>query len=49
VPDKARVEFATYTVTLSASYDRIRVAGSAALLGDGAREQTVLGRPAVLD
>ncbi|MCQ4044684.1 DUF6215 domain-containing protein [Streptantibioticus rubrisoli] len=45
----ARVEFATYTVTLSASYDRLPVGGSAALLGDGARQQTVLGRPAVLD
>lgn len=29
----ARVEFGTYTVTLSATYDRFSVAGSAALLG----------------
>ena len=43
----ARVEFGTYTVTLSATYDHLPVAGSAALLGDGARQQTVLGRPAV--
>jgi hypothetical protein len=43
----ARVEFETYTVTLSATYDRLPVAGSAELLGDGARQQTVLGRPAV--
>ncbi|MFE4961013.1 DUF6215 domain-containing protein [Streptomyces sp. NPDC056653] len=43
----ARVEFRTYTVTLSATYDRFPVAGSAALLGGGARQQTVLGRPAV--
>jgi hypothetical protein len=44
----AEVEFETYTVTLSASYDRLPVAGSAALLGEGAREREVLGRPAVL-
>ncbi|TLS40611.1 hypothetical protein FE633_40830 [Streptomyces montanus] len=31
----AQVEFETYTVTLSATYDRLPVAGSAALLGDG--------------
>ncbi|MGW9130190.1 DUF6215 domain-containing protein [Streptomyces sp. NPDC055681] len=43
----ARVEFGTYTVTLSATYDRFSVAGSAALLGGGARQRTVLGRPAV--
>ncbi|MFF3459314.1 DUF6215 domain-containing protein [Streptomyces sp. NPDC002730] len=44
----AQVEFGTYTVTLSATYDRLPVAGSAALLGVGARQRTVLGRPAVL-
>ncbi|MEV4949374.1 DUF6215 domain-containing protein [Streptomyces sp. NPDC053755] len=44
----AQVEFATYTVSLSATYDRLPVAGSAALLGAGAQERTVLGRPAVL-
>ncbi|MFB7311088.1 DUF6215 domain-containing protein [Streptomyces sp. NPDC056192] len=44
----ARVEFGTYTVTLSATYDRFPVAGSAALLGNGARQRTVLGRPAVV-
>ncbi|WP_326828044.1 DUF6215 domain-containing protein [Streptomyces sp. NBC_01751] len=37
----ARVEFGTYTVTLSATYDRFSVAGSAALLGGGARQRTV--------
>ena len=44
----ARVELDTYTVTLSATYDRLPVAETAALLGDGARQRTVLGRPAVL-
>lgn len=44
----ARVEFGTYTVTLSATYDRFPVAGSAAFLGNGARQRTVLGRPAVV-
>ncbi|MET9434915.1 DUF6215 domain-containing protein [Streptomyces sp. NPDC006551] len=44
----ARVEFDTYTVTLSATYDRLPVAGSAALLGGDARQRTVLGRPAVI-
>ncbi|MET8953744.1 DUF6215 domain-containing protein [Streptomyces sp. NPDC004393] len=44
----AQVEVGTYTVTLSATYDRLPVAGSAGLLGDGARQRTVLGRPAVL-
>ncbi|MFC8262058.1 DUF6215 domain-containing protein [Streptomyces sp. NPDC057291] len=43
----ARVECGTYTVTLSATYDRFPVAGSAALLGGSARQRTVLGRPAV--
>ncbi|MEI5134697.1 DUF6215 domain-containing protein [Streptomyces libani] len=44
----AQVEFETYTVTLSATYDGHPVAGSAGLLGDGARQQTVLERPAVV-
>ncbi|MET7526151.1 DUF6215 domain-containing protein [Streptomyces sp900116325] len=44
----ARVEFGTYTVTLSATYDRFPVAASAALLGGTARQRTVLGRPAVV-
>jgi hypothetical protein len=43
----AQVEFETYTVSLSATYDRLPVAGSAALLGEDARQRTVLGRPAV--
>ncbi|MFF1837224.1 DUF6215 domain-containing protein [Streptomyces sp. NPDC058231] len=43
----ARVEFETYTVTLSATYDRLPVAGSATLLGDSAQQRKVLGRPAV--
>ncbi|NUK00767.1 hypothetical protein HRW23_24875 [Streptomyces lunaelactis] len=42
----AEVEFGTYTVNLTATYDRLPVAGSAALLGASARQQTVLGRPA---
>lgn len=33
---------------VTASYDRLPVAGMAGLLGDTAREQTVLGHPAVL-
>lgn len=44
----AQVEFGTYTVTLSATYDGLPVDGSATLLGAGARQQTVLSRPAVL-
>ncbi|WP_328884986.1 DUF6215 domain-containing protein [Streptomyces sp. NBC_00316] len=43
----AQVEFETCTVTLSATYDRLPVAASATLLGDGAQQRTVLGRPAV--
>ncbi|NUL02406.1 hypothetical protein HRW07_03915 [Streptomyces lunaelactis] len=43
----AEVEFGTYTVNLTATYDRHPVAGSASLLGASARQQTVLGRPAV--
>lgn len=43
----AEVEFDTYTVTLSATYDGLPVAGSHELLG-GATQRTVLGRPAVL-
>ncbi|MFD8031067.1 DUF6215 domain-containing protein [Streptomyces sp. NPDC059717] len=44
----ARVEFGTYTVSLSESYDRLPVSRAAALLGDGAGKRTVLGRSAVL-
>ncbi|MBT2441810.1 hypothetical protein J7E93_17170 [Streptomyces sp. ISL-36] len=44
----ARVEFETYTVTLSATYNQLPVALFAALLGEDARERTVLSRPAVL-
>ncbi|MGW1379537.1 DUF6215 domain-containing protein [Streptomyces sp. NPDC002446] len=44
----AQVEFENYTVTLSATYDRHPVAGSAGLLGEGARQRKVLDRPAVL-
>ncbi|WP_330353287.1 DUF6215 domain-containing protein [Streptomyces chartreusis] len=43
----AEVEFDTYTVTLSATYDDLPVAGSETLLRD-AEKRTVLGRPAVL-
>ncbi|MCF1594435.1 DUF6215 domain-containing protein [Streptomyces muensis] len=43
----AEVEFDTYTVTVSATYDDLPVAGSHELLGS-ATERTVLGRPAVL-
>ncbi|WP_329212718.1 DUF6215 domain-containing protein [Streptomyces sp. NBC_00683] len=44
----AQVEFGTYTVTLSATYDGLPVDGSATLLGADARQQTFLGRPAVI-
>ncbi|MFC5216016.1 DUF6215 domain-containing protein [Streptomyces coerulescens] len=43
----AEVEFDTYTVTLSATYDDLPVTGSETLLGDS-EKRTVLGRPAVL-
>ncbi|KOG50441.1 DUF6215 domain-containing protein [Streptomyces decoyicus] len=43
----AQVEFGTYTVSLAATYDRHPVAGSAGLLGEGAQQRKVLGRPAV--
>ncbi|MFD9498593.1 DUF6215 domain-containing protein [Streptomyces sp. NPDC060035] len=43
----ARVEFGNYTVTLSATYDGLPVAGSATLLGADATQRTVLDRPAV--
>lgn len=43
----AEVEFDTYTVTLSATYDDLPVAGSHELLGEG-KQRTVLDRPAVL-
>ncbi|MFF7869562.1 DUF6215 domain-containing protein [Streptomyces qaidamensis] len=45
---QAQVEFETYTVTLSATYDGLPVAGSEGLLGSYARPQNVLGRPGVL-
>ncbi|MER5977121.1 DUF6215 domain-containing protein [Streptomyces sp. NPDC001857] len=45
---EAKVGLSTYTVQLSASYDDYPVSGMAGLLGGGAREQTVLGRPAIL-
>ncbi|WP_405579551.1 DUF6215 domain-containing protein [Streptomyces sp. NBC_01092] len=43
----AEIEFDTYTVTLSATYDDLPVAGAHELLGDP-KQRTVLGRPAVL-
>lgn len=43
----AEVEFDTYTVTLSATYDDLPVAGSHELLSE-AQQRKVLGRPAVL-
>ncbi|MEU7719907.1 DUF6215 domain-containing protein [Streptomyces tibetensis] len=45
---QAQVEFETYTVTLSATYDDLPVAGSQALLGPDARPRKTLGRPGVL-
>ncbi|MFJ5998342.1 DUF6215 domain-containing protein [Streptomyces sp. NPDC092370] len=45
---QAQVEFETYTVTLSATYDGLPVTGSEALLGSDARRKKVLGRPGVL-
>jgi hypothetical protein len=45
---QAQVEFETYTVTLSATYDGLPVAGSEALLGSDARPRKTLGRPGVL-
>ncbi|MFD5080110.1 DUF6215 domain-containing protein [Streptomyces sp. NPDC058371] len=45
---EADVTLKTYSVQLSASYDRLSVARTAALLGDSAERQTVLGHPAVL-
>ncbi|MFC8277209.1 DUF6215 domain-containing protein [Streptomyces sp. NPDC057271] len=44
----SEVEFATYTVTLAATYDGRPVAGYTPFGGHGAEERTVLGRPAVL-
>ncbi|MGP4008229.1 DUF6215 domain-containing protein [Streptomyces sp. 4N124] len=44
----ARVEFETYTVELTATYDGLPVTGSGRLLGSDARERKVLGRPATL-
>ncbi|MEU8530804.1 DUF6215 domain-containing protein [Streptomyces sp. NPDC048629] len=43
-----RVDFETYTVTLSAGYDGLPVTESVAFLGKDAQERTVLGHPAVL-
>ncbi|MFJ4540099.1 DUF6215 domain-containing protein [Streptomyces tibetensis] len=45
---QAQVEFETYTVTLSATYDGAPVAGSETLLGPDARPRKTLGRPGVL-
>ncbi|WP_063739343.1 DUF6215 domain-containing protein [Streptomyces iakyrus] len=45
---QAQVEFETYTVTLSATYDGLPVAGSETLLGTDARPRKTLGRPGVL-
>ncbi|MET8753343.1 DUF6215 domain-containing protein [Streptomyces sp. NPDC004667] len=45
---QATVTLKSHSVKVTASYDRLPVAGMAGLLGDTAREQTVLGRPAVL-
>ncbi|MFB6847602.1 DUF6215 domain-containing protein [Streptomyces sp. NPDC056373] len=45
---QAQVEFETYTVTLSATYDGLPVAGSETLLGPDARPRKTLGRPGVL-
>ena len=44
----AQVEFATYTVSLSATYDGLPVSGTAALLGGDAQPRRVLGREAVI-
>ncbi|MFE8992634.1 DUF6215 domain-containing protein [Streptomyces collinus] len=45
---RAQVEFEAYTVTLSATYDGLPVAGSEALLGSDARPRKTLGHPGVL-
>ncbi|MCX5011310.1 DUF6215 domain-containing protein [Streptomyces sp. NBC_00555] len=45
---QAKVPLQTYSVQLSASYDRLPVAETADLLGFTAQRTTVLGRPAVL-
>ncbi|MFE6621070.1 DUF6215 domain-containing protein [Streptomyces sp. NPDC008086] len=44
----AEVEFDTYTVTVSATYDDLPVTASYDVLGWDESERTVLGRPAVL-
>ncbi|MFD8685802.1 DUF6215 domain-containing protein [Streptomyces sp. NPDC059651] len=44
----ARVQLGTYTVTLTATYDRLPVGTYATLLGDAAQKRKVLDRPAVL-
>ncbi|MGW1467289.1 DUF6215 domain-containing protein [Streptomyces sp. NPDC002308] len=44
----ARVELGPYTVTLAVSHDGLPAAALVTVLGDTARQRTVLGRPAVL-
>ncbi|MCQ4212239.1 DUF6215 domain-containing protein [Streptomyces longispororuber] len=44
----SRVEFDTYTVTLSATYNKLTVATTAELLADEVQPQKVLGRNAAL-
>ncbi|MFD7610456.1 DUF6215 domain-containing protein [Streptomyces sp. NPDC059828] len=45
---EGQVEFATYSVNLSATYDGDPVAGSSDFLRNAAQHRTFLGRPAVL-
>lgn len=45
---EAKIEFDTYTVSLTATYDRLPVTGFVPLLGHDAEQRKVLGRPAVL-
>ncbi|MEU2154679.1 DUF6215 domain-containing protein [Streptomyces sp. NPDC019396] len=45
---EGQVEFATYSVNLSATYDGEPVAGSSDFLRNAAQHRTFLGRPAVL-
>ncbi|MEV6569218.1 DUF6215 domain-containing protein [Streptomyces kronopolitis] len=44
----ARVEFTTYTVSLTATYDHRQVTRFSALLGDDQPHRKVLGHPAIL-
>ncbi|UUU39616.1 DUF6215 domain-containing protein [Streptomyces sp. NBC_00162] len=46
IAPQAKVQLQTYSVQLSASYDRLPVAETADLLGFTAQKTTVLGRPA---